>query len=331
MNFRRLLSIVSLPLLGLIILIITGTLLFSYFERISIFDAFYWTITVLSTVGFGDITPKTFAGKILFIIIIILGLALFGYFITQISSLWSEERMRNMFLGLYGFIRTDGGRFKDHVLLLGWNSFIKSAYDELKSNGITAYIIINDDDLARQLTREGYNVLLGSIGDSQFLKKIGINKAKAIVIAYDDMTRTIVDILRIRKYSKKVKIVVLNYQEELEDVLKQAGVDITINIADIGGRILASSVFEHQAAEVVIDLLSKGGLDIIEYEVKENIDGKMIRDIKDKVKGNIISLYREGSYVSLPEEETKIKKGDKLVILGITEDLDQTKEDLDNA
>jgi len=329
MNIKRLASIIGLPIVGLLILILIGTILFSFFEKIDLFNAFYWTITVLSTVGFGDITPKTFAGKILFIFIIVFGLALFGYFITQISSLWSEERVMKVIQGIYGFIKTDGGGFRDHVILLGWNNFIKSAYDELIANEIPAYIVVNNDDLARQLNREGVNVLLGSLVDDKFLKEIRLSYAKAVVIAYDNMTDTIVDILRVRKYSRKVKIVVLNYKEELEDVMRQAGADIIINIADIGGRILANSVFEHQAAEVVIDLLSKGGLDIIEYEAKSNIDGKTIGEIKDKVRGDIISLYHIGKYISMPDDDVRISKGDKIVILGITEDLDRTKEDLD--
>jgi len=40
----------------------------------------------------GDITPTTIRGKILFIFLIVFGLALFGYFISQVSSLWSKEK-----------------------------------------------------------------------------------------------------------------------------------------------------------------------------------------------------------------------------------------------
>jgi len=125
MNIKRLASIIGLPIVGLLILILIGTILFSFFEKIDLFNAFYWTITVLSTVGFGDITPKTFAGKILFIFIIVFGLALFGYFITQISSLWSEERAMKVIQGIYGFIKTDGGRLHSNNVLasISGNSF----------------------------------------------------------------------------------------------------------------------------------------------------------------------------------------------------------------
>lgn len=64
------------PSIGLIGLIVYGTLAFSYFEKINYFDSLYWTITVLSTVGFGDITPSTLPRKIIF-----MSLVLFGLFI----------------------------------------------------------------------------------------------------------------------------------------------------------------------------------------------------------------------------------------------------------
>ena len=77
----------------LVILTSLSTLVFSYVENHSLFDAFYWTITVLSTVGFGDITPHTMIGKLLFIFDAISGITTYVYLITSWQASVIEARL----------------------------------------------------------------------------------------------------------------------------------------------------------------------------------------------------------------------------------------------
>ena len=70
-----------------------STLIFSIAERHTLFDAFYWTITVFSTVGFGDITPHTMIGKLLFIFDAISGITTYIYLITSWQTSLIEARL----------------------------------------------------------------------------------------------------------------------------------------------------------------------------------------------------------------------------------------------
>jgi voltage-gated potassium channel len=74
-------------------LICVSTLVFSHVENHTLFDAFYWTITVLTTVGFGDITPHTLIGKILFIFDAISGITTYVYLITSWQTSVIEARL----------------------------------------------------------------------------------------------------------------------------------------------------------------------------------------------------------------------------------------------
>ena len=58
---------------ALSILLTVGSLLFSAFEQIDLFNSFYWTVTVLTTVGFGDIVPRTTMGKLIYIFLVFSG------------------------------------------------------------------------------------------------------------------------------------------------------------------------------------------------------------------------------------------------------------------
>jgi voltage-gated potassium channel len=77
----------------LIALTFVSTVLFSFIEHHTLFDSFYWTITVFTTVGFGDITPHTIVGKLLFLLDAISGITTYIYLITSWQTSVVEARL----------------------------------------------------------------------------------------------------------------------------------------------------------------------------------------------------------------------------------------------
>ena len=77
----------------LIILTCVSTSVFSFTEHRSLFDSFYWTVTVFTTVGFGDITPHTIIGKLLFLLDAVSGITTYIYLITSWQTSVIEARL----------------------------------------------------------------------------------------------------------------------------------------------------------------------------------------------------------------------------------------------
>jgi len=53
-----------------------GTLFYHHYERLSWLDSMYFSVITLSTVGYGDITPQTPAGKVFTMIYILIGVSI---------------------------------------------------------------------------------------------------------------------------------------------------------------------------------------------------------------------------------------------------------------
>ena len=73
-------------------LLIVGTVVFHFLEGWRLFDAFYFCVVTLATVGYGDFTPKTDLGKIAVMIYIISGIGIFLAFIQGYFEFIRENR-----------------------------------------------------------------------------------------------------------------------------------------------------------------------------------------------------------------------------------------------
>ena len=86
--FRRLAVVVGVAL----IILTAGTLGFAVVEQLSLIDAAYFTIVTVATVGYGDIHPLTVAGKLLAIVLILVGVGTFSGVMVNSVGLLVERR-----------------------------------------------------------------------------------------------------------------------------------------------------------------------------------------------------------------------------------------------
>lgn len=79
---------------GMVFVVLIFTLLmYIYGPSYELFDDFYFVIVTLTTVGYGDVTPKTFNEKVIAIILIIVGIFIFSTITAAISSFLTERLM----------------------------------------------------------------------------------------------------------------------------------------------------------------------------------------------------------------------------------------------
>jgi voltage-gated potassium channel len=82
-------------LLALVVsLLLSGTVFFTLVEGWSVLDSLYFSVTTLTTVGFGDPAPATAAGKIFTMVYIFVGLGVIGGFINVLAKHTFARRMR---------------------------------------------------------------------------------------------------------------------------------------------------------------------------------------------------------------------------------------------
>jgi voltage-gated potassium channel len=74
-------------------LLLVGVVFYTQVEKWSILNALYFCVVTLATVGYGDITPTTDAGKVFTIFYIVVGLSIIGGFFATLGKLLHPGRL----------------------------------------------------------------------------------------------------------------------------------------------------------------------------------------------------------------------------------------------
>ncbi|MGB1239695.1 MAG: potassium channel family protein, partial [Pseudomonadales bacterium] len=152
----------------------------------------YWIIVTASTVGYGDLSPTTSAGKyVVALFIIPVGLSLFGLVIGHLAGFVSQQWRKGV-KGLRSL------HLENHILIIGWNGnrtlqlirlLLKEA--EQADEQISIALCVKAD-IENPLPEQIGFVKVTSFSDDHGMDRAGVAKAKSIIIdnPEDDLTMT---------------------------------------------------------------------------------------------------------------------------------------------
>ncbi|MFV0295946.1 MAG: potassium channel family protein, partial [Hyphomicrobiaceae bacterium] len=78
-----------------VMIILLGTAFYSYAEGWGWLDSMYFSVVTLATVGYGDLAPKTAAGKIFTMIYTFIGLGVFVVFVRHVADSLMKQNMKD--------------------------------------------------------------------------------------------------------------------------------------------------------------------------------------------------------------------------------------------
>lgn len=316
-SFRR----VLLSVLLLIILLLGGSVGYAAFEGWTFSESFYMTIITLSTVGFQEVHPLSPNGRMVTIVLIIVGFGTVGYGIGNLSAFFIEGELREIFRTSKMEKLMDN--INEHIIICGYGSEGSHAAKELFKGDSKVLIIEKDPEIVDKLKDEGKLVICGDATQDDVLLKAGVIAAKGLIAAVSDDSENVFITLTARGFNANLTIISKAANEASIQKFLRAGANKVISSAEIGGIRMASVLLRPKIVNFLDIIMTDHELALrleeIEIAHESHFIGNSLKDIHVRAKTGVlvIAYYREGQPMKVnPDANTILQLGDVLIVLG---------------
>ena len=300
-------------------------LLMMYEDRYySWITGFYWTMTVMSTLGFGDITFHSDFGLLFTMIVLISGvlfllIILPFTFIQFFYAPWLEaqESARSP--------RKLPESIRDHVIITCVDPVTTRLIEYLNRQNIQYYILTDSSQEASALLDQGYKVVVGEPDRPETYRRVQVDRAALVVVTNDDLISTNIS-FTIRQVSQDVPIVTNANHEHSIDILEFSGNISVYEFMKMLGESLSRRAYGVGSGAAVIgrfdDLL------ISELPVRYTaIEGMTLAEsgIRQSTGVTVIGIMDEGRF-GAPNPRSVIEPHAILMLAGSTSQLKAFEE-----
>lgn len=317
-------------LLFLVAVIIAFTILFHFImlyvegREHSWITGLYWTLTVMSTLGFGDITFHSDIGRAFSIVVLLSGIILLlimlpFVFIRFFYAPWLEAQIH------FQSPREAPPDIKGHVVICKYDSISENLIKGLKLNRIPYFVIEPDPVAAACLMGDDISVVTGEVDSRETYERLGVARARMVFANAEDTTNTNIT-LTVREIDRDVPIAAIAAAEDSIDILELSGATQVLPLKQELGGHLASRINVGQDRAHVIG--SFRDWLVAEFTVHDTpLAGLTIREtrLRELTGVNIVGVWERGRLLaadpesSLTETSVAVGIGDKEQVARLNE------------
>lgn len=253
----------------------------------------YWTLTVMSTLGFGDITFNSDIGRAFSLVVLISGIVLLLIvlpfaFIRYFYAPWLDAQIR------LRAPREVPGNTSGHVIICRYETVAQGLIKKLKAFSIPYFVLEPEATTAAKLYEEGVSVVTGEIDNKATYSALRASEARMVLANSDDAVNTNIT-LTVRETSATVPVVAVVENTDSVDILELAGATHVLPLKKKLGEHLAYRVTAEHANVHVIGTFKD--LLIAEFPVQNTpLAGRMLRETRlRQITGvNVVGVWERG-------------------------------------
>lgn len=330
-TIRRALQLSSL----LVIILLAGVLGYHYLEGWSLFDSIYMTVITLATVGYGETHPLSHGGRIFTIFLILGGMSIIFYALTEITTFVVEGEMTGILRRRR--MNREIKKLKNHYILCGAGKSGEHVLHELRKTRRSCVVIERDPEKIRKLLHEGVPVVEGDATEDQILTSAGIDRAAGLVSALPNDKDNLFVVITARGLNPSLRIVSKVEEISSRDKFLRSGADTAVSANFIGGLRMASEMVR-PATVTFLDSMLRGNSTLRVEEVAIAASSKQIGTTIgkcDPIHSSgvvLLSLRQAGAedFKFNPPLDTKLHSGDTIIIVGDQRQVEKLRADLNS-
>ncbi len=307
-----------------------GTLAFALILHESGLEALYRSTVTISLTGI-DSKPQGTGGEVVTIVLILAGMAIYGYLASAIVELiahgvltgaMSERRRRRMI-----------EKISDHYIICGYGRVGRQVAEELHDAGASFVVLDVNPEVLEIAREEGVPYIVGSGTKDDDLEEAGLGRARGLVVSSDSDVDNLYITVSARATRPDLVIVARASVEDAASKMLRAGADRVVQPYSSAGQEMAKLILKPQVA-AFLDIVSRhGGPDLRfeEIEITERCPqaGRTIRDtrIRRETGALVVALRKaDGSFDTTPDPDAELNLGDVLIAVGTAQELKALEE-----
>ena len=298
----------------------------------TLFEAVYWSIVTISTVGFGDITPVTQEGRVVAMFVIVAGIGVFSFTTSLIVTSFTEKLDEIKDTKLID----DIAKIQEFYLICGYGNVAKEVAKKLSLNN--KVIILEEDFTKSELAKkDGFTCMNYDPGSVDSYKKLRINvetQVKAILCLSHSDVENVYTALTVRSFNKDVFILSILINKVNRNKLNFAGVNELFYEKELVGIIAKEFVGQPVAFEAIHALRSNyKGIDVQEIVITDRIlqSFAFVGELENKkYRVVLLGVYKKikSRFFFNPIDSTVLELGDYLLVIGNSQFLKEFNTDL---
>jgi len=324
-------ELVTLLTLAAFFIFIAGIMLYVFEGRDqnpnihSLFDAFYWALITISTVGYGDISPITPEGRVVTMLIIITGIGLISFVTSIIVSSFNER---------LGVLREDRiiqefGKKNGVTVICGYGLLGRLVAQGLKKEGVDFVVLDKSEQMINMAYNSGYKAICTDATQGAIFKQLGIQTriSHVLCLTSDDIQNAFIAV-NVKSLNESVHVTARCSDDEIAQKMHFAKVDQVIMPEEIAGMMSSVYAGEPAAFEVLLSIIEekeKTQIDEVKVTKDSFLENKSIQEIEfEKLRLILLGVLCQseknsvGEFLFNPKEEYVLQAGDSLVCIGYT-------------
>lgn len=310
--------------------ILFGTVGFHLVEGWTFADSLYVTVQTLTTVGYGDVTPRSGAGRMFAVVVMLIGaggVALAVSTIVQSVVKWE-------LVSTFGQRRLSKrmSKLRDHYIICGSGRVGSHLIRDLMNADESFVVIESDQQRASEFSQRGVTVLVGDATLEESLRDVGVEHARGLAACLPNDADNVYVVLTARDLNPNLRIVARAAEEQAEAKLLRAGANHVVAPTIIGGHRMAVALTKPAVSEFMDSITANElglGFEQVEVEPASSLVGHDLRStpIRSELDVVIVSIRRQGGEVFFnPSADTVIEGGDILIAIGRAEALTELNQ-----
>jgi voltage-gated potassium channel len=327
-HLPRRLALIALAILFTLAL---GTAGFVFIEGYPVFDAFYMTLTTVTTVGYGEVHPLSHAGRIFNSFLISFGVAVIFLAVgamtqtaieLELNQFFGKRRTRNMIEKLEG-----------HYIVCGFGRLGRGAADELKRGGVPFVVIDRDEERVESAMKLGMLGLAADASSDDVLREAGIAKAKGLIATLASDADNLFLILSAKSLNTRLHLAARVDEEASEQKMRRAGADFVFAPYNSTGHRMAQALLKPHVHQFINFATQGTGLNVnieqVQVSTRSSCANRTLAEIHVQRDLDVIVLAvrkATGEMLFNPPPELKIAAGDHLIVMGEADRLQKLEQ-----